>query len=283
MLLVRRETMSSRSSSQRIHRREPTATHQGPSSDYPPKNSMLFHPAAGVPPPPFLGMSPSPVQLPLINHGSNRRQVGVRHSSRVAPASRGTQNTANERERSSTTYNPVNPNYGPVRHLRMMPQFRIPVPTGYTLSERSRICFTSDDEPGILVSECIRTDFTNVDAGEMKVKCLEAYARIPWALMWPGYSFSQPDILSTRNGTGSLITLRVLASQICQALSNLQHQQQVLSPYASSEDSMWAVGNPSIRLNQIWLVAFGLSNEEPHLWVPEFEVTPSTSSIVYQG
>ena len=70
-----------------------------------------------------------------------------------------------------------------MQRFHMTPTFREHVPTGRFLDERDRVCFTSRNQPGVLVSECIRTNYGNVDNGHIIVKCFEPFIRIPWALM----------------------------------------------------------------------------------------------------
>lgn len=61
--------------------------------------------------------------------------------------------------------------------------FYEPVPMEYPLCEGGGVCFTWRDQPGVNVSECIRTNYANVDNGHFPVNCFSPYRRIPWALM----------------------------------------------------------------------------------------------------
>ncbi|THH27385.1 hypothetical protein EUX98_g6812 [Antrodiella citrinella] len=167
----------------------------------------------------------------------------------------------------------------PVPAVQQMPVFRALVPTGYTLCERFRVGFTSGDQPGVLVSECIRTNYTNIDNGRMPVRCFDRSLQIPWALMWPGYASDQTHVIDLRGLTG--FTLRALARYICEELCQMQRTNQDAD--VPGDTKKWVLGHggvgsaPGIGLNQIWLVAFGRTDaDDGELWAPEFEVTTST-------
>jgi len=222
-------------------------------SAHPPKHSMLFLPPAGpagtIPGTPNTSLSP----LPMMRQGPSQQMQSPQIS------------------RPSIPYTPILYRKPLPSIPRMTPIFRAPVPMPYSLCERLRVGFTSGDQIGVLVSECIRTNYTIIDNGHMPVRCFAHSLRIPWALMWPGYSSDKTHVIDLRGLTG--FTLRALAQYICQELAQLQR---TIQDACVAGEEKWALGKTGIRLDQIWLIAFGRTDaDDEDLWAPEFEVTTS--------
>ncbi|TCD66402.1 hypothetical protein EIP91_001393 [Steccherinum ochraceum] len=219
-------------------------------SVHPPKGSMLFTQTDVLSSPILL---PPPISQPSSPYIRRAGPESLFYRSPEPRSSRSPE-TAVQRRSMSPLNMPLPPSLpAMMQRLHVAPTFREPVPKGYSLDERDRVCFTSRNQPGILVSDCIRTNYNNVDNGHIVVKCFEPYVRIPWALMWPGYNAGEVQEIELRGD----------------ARTYPHHKKWALG----------SIGGANIRLDQIWLVAFGMSDAEHHLWIPEFEVT--TTNLPY--